>query len=227
MTEKRVPWLTQHKFLLLFISLLLFALLQPHIAGLKLIGASTLLKIFFTAILFSSLYAISEHRRFFILTSILAVPVFGLQWATYFLGQSTGLMVGIHSLTALFLILVAGIIISYALKGEAVTAEKINAAICAYLFIGLICAYLYSVIYTLQPGSFQIENPDLSRFVYYSFITLSTLGYGDITPLTPQAQSLAYVEAIAGQIYLTVLVARLVGLHIAHNQLNRSGNRTR
>jgi len=224
MTEKRVPWLTQHKFLLLFISLLLFALLEPHIAGLGLIGASTLLKIFFSAILFSSLYAVSERRGFFMLTAILAVPTFGLQWATHFLGHSTGLMVGYHSVAALFLILVAGIIISHALKGEAVTAEKINAAICAYLFIGLIWAYLYSVIHTLQPGSFQIENPDLSRFVYYSFITLSTLGYGDITPLTPQAQSLAYVEAITGQIYLTVLVARLVGLHIAHAQSNRSPN---
>lgn len=190
------------------------------------IGAPTLLKIFFSVILLSSLYAVSENKRFFILTLILAVPAFGCQWATYFLGYSTALNVAIYSLTSVFLILVAGIILSYVLRDEPVTAEKIHAAICAYLFIGLIWAYLYAVIHTLQPGSFQIETDDLSQFVYYSFITLSTLGYGDITPLTPQAQSLAYVEAIAGQIYLTVLVARLVGLHIAYNQLNRSRNRS-
>jgi hypothetical protein len=226
MREKRQPWLTRHRFLLLFISLLLFALPQPHVAGLHLIGAPVLLKIFFSVILFSSLYAVSENKRFFILTSILAVPAFGFQWATDFFGYSTALNVVMYSLTSVFLMLVAGIILSYVLRDESVTAEKIHAAICAYLFIGLIWAYLYAVIHTLQPESFQIETPDLSRFVYYSFITLSTLGYGDITPLTPQAQSLAYVEAIAGQIYLTVLVARLVGLHIAHHQLNRSGNRS-
>jgi len=225
MSEKRQTWLIQHRFLFLFISLLLFALLQPHVAGLHLIGAPTLLKFFFSVILLSSLYVVSENKRFFILTSILAVPAFGCQWATYFFGYSTALNVAIYGLTSVFLILVAGIILSYVLRDEPVTAEKIHAAICAYLFIGLIWAYLYAVIDTLQPGSFQIETDDLSQFVYYSFITLSTLGYGDITPLTPQAQSLAYVEAIAGQIYLTVLVARLVGLHISYNQLNRSRNR--
>jgi len=225
MSEKRQTWLTQHRFLFLFISLLLFALLQPHVAGLHLIGAPPLLKIFFSVILLSSLYVVSENKRFFILTSILAVPAFGCQWATYFFGYSTALNVAIYGLTSVFLILVAGIILSYVLRDEPVTAEKIHAAICAYLFIGLIWAHLYALIHTLQPGSFQIETDDLSQFVYYSFITLSTLGYGDITPLTPQAQSLAYVEAIAGQIYLTVLVARLVGLHIAYNQLNRSRNR--
>lgn len=225
MTEKRQRWLTQHRFLLLLISLLLIALFQPFIVGFGFLGARSLLSIFLSVILFSSLYAISDNKRFFIVALILALPSFGARWVIYFFGSSTSLNVMVQSITALFLIFTAGIILSHVLKDEAVTAEKISAAICVYLLIGLIWAYLFSLVHALQPGSFQIENPDFSHFVYYSFITLSTLGYGDITPLTPQAQSLAYVEAIAGQIYLTVLVARLVGLHIAHGQLNRSRNR--
>ena len=225
MTEKRQRWLTQHRFLLLLISLLLIALFQPFIVGFGFLGARSLLSIFLSVILFSSLYAISDNKRFFIVALILALPSFGARWVIYFFGSSTSLNVMFQSITALFLIFTAGIILSHVLKDEAVTAEKISAAICVYLLIGLIWAYLFSLVHALQPGSFQIENPDFSHFVYYSFITLSTLGYGDITPLTPQAQSLAYVEAIAGQIYLTVLVARLVGLHIAHGQLNRSRNR--
>ena len=106
-------------------------------------------------------------------------------------------------------------ILSYVLKQGAVTGEKISAAICVYMFIGLLWAFLFALTYTLDAGSFDLKDPQLSQFVYYSFITLSTLGYGDITPLSPVAQALAYVEAITGQIYLTVLVARLVGLHIA------------
>jgi voltage-gated potassium channel Kch len=72
----------------------------------------------------------------------------------------------------------------------------------------------------LSPGSFIEEAlsgvHDLSTFVYFSFVTLSTLGYGDIVPATRGAQALASMEALIGQFYLTVLVARLVGIHISY-----------
>lgn len=75
-----------------------------------------------------------------------------------------------------------------------------------------------------RPGSFLIEraqvaNADerLRQFMYYSFVTLTTLGYGDITPVSPAAKSFSFIEAVTGQIYIAVLIARLVGLHIAHS----------
>jgi hypothetical protein len=92
----------------------------------------------------------------------------------------------------------------------------------------MIWAFSYSLLEYLQPGSFSIVReaavggiPGLvgsSGFrgvIYFSFTTLTTLGYGDITPLTGIAQNLSVLEAVVGQIYLVVLVARLVGLHIA------------
>ena len=80
----------------------------------------------------------------------------------------------------------------------------------------------------LVPGSFRygqdrtLTGPEM---IYYSFITLTTLGYGDIVPVSPSARSLATLEALTGQLYLTVLVARLVGLHITHASRRRSAER--
>ena len=209
-------WLTQRRFLVLLISLLFLALIHPILSGLDLVGAKLFLNIFLTIILFTSIYAVSHNKGLFIITLCLGIPSFGARWLVQFLGASPGVIVTILSVMAAFFILVAITMLSHVLKDDAVTGEKISASICVYLLIGLVWACLFSLTYVLQPGSFQLENPELSDFVYYSYITLSTLGYGDITPLSPPARALAYVEAITGQLYLAILVARLVGLHIAH-----------
>jgi len=218
MKRKRVIWLSQRRFFLLLISLLLLPLIQPLVSEVSSIGRPLLLNIFFSIILFSCLYAISENKRLFIATLVLAVIIFCSRWLIYFLGHSPDLMAIVHVFVVIFLVLIAGTMLSHVFKDEVVTGEKVSAAICVYLFIGLVWAFLFSLTHHLRPESFRIENPVLSDFVYYSFITLSTLGYGDITPLSPSARALSYVEAITGQIYLTVLVARLVGLHIVHSK---------
>jgi len=211
-------WLTQRRFFVLLLSLLLLPLVHPLISSLDLVGTRILSNIFFSVMLFSSVYAISDNKRLFTIALILGIPAFGARWVIYFLGSSPGVIIAIHGVIAIFLVLVAGTMLSHVLKDEVVTGEKVSAAICVYLLIGLTWAFLFSLSYYLEPGSFSIEGADLSHFVYYSFITLSTLGYGDITPLSASARALSYVEAITGQLYLTVLVARLVGLHIAHHK---------
>jgi len=75
---------------------------------------------------------------------------------------------------------------------------------------------LYVLVDTLIPGSFNSTLLAGKDYLYFSFITLSTLGYGDIAPVNGPAQALAYTEALVGQLYLTILVARLVGLYIAY-----------
>jgi len=218
MAHRWRAWWTERRFSVLLVSLLLLPLVHPLLSGLGLAGARFFLNAFISVILFSSLYAISENKRLFIITLFLAVPTLGSRWMIQFFGFPPGLIVWVHIVMALFLILIAGTILCYVLRDDAVTAEKISAAICVYILIGLTWVFLFSVTYRLQPTSFRIENAELSDFVYYSFITLSTLGYGDITPLSPPARALSYVEAITGQLYLAVLVARLVGLHIAYGR---------
>jgi voltage-gated potassium channel Kch len=101
--------------------------------------------------------------------------------------------------------------------------DLVYGSISVYLLIGVAWAYVYSALESTSPGSFhyaqQTSSLDtspvpLSLVVYYSYVTLATLGYGDITPVTTPAQSLAVLEAITGQFYLTILVARLVGIFI-------------
>ncbi len=90
-----------------------------------------------------------------------------------------------------------------------------------YLLLGLLWAFAFALLESAVPGSFSgIERgmgfTDYKRFFGFSFVTLTTLGYGNVVPLTPRADALAVAEAIVGQIYLTVLVARLVALNLIH-----------
>ncbi len=97
-----------------------------------------------------------------------------------------------------------------------VTSERIFAALGAYLMIGLIFAVCYWLIDQAWPGSFGAgsEAPmSLRQSVYFSFVTFATLGYGDVVPHSELAKSLAVMEAVSGQLYLAVLVARLVSLY--------------
>ena len=104
--------------------------------------------------------------------------------------------------------------------------DRIVGAICVYLLIGLGCASVYETLDGVIPGSFRFpadtawvtSNP--IRYRYFSFVTLATLGYGDVTPVTALAGILASMEAIGGQLYIGITVARLVALSLA----DRSGS---
>jgi hypothetical protein len=105
------------------------------------------------------------------------------------------------------------------LASEDVTREVLFAAVIIYLLMALMWSFAYMVLEAIVPGSFNIPESGLEVrqfvFLYYSFVTITTLGYGDITPATHQAGALAILEAIAGQIYLVVLVAFLVGMFVS------------
>jgi hypothetical protein len=100
-----------------------------------------------------------------------------------------------------------------------VTGDTLWAAINIYLLFGMMFAFLYSAVLALHPGAFAggiLENDSLDitqSMVYYSFVTMTTLGYGDITPKIQVAATLAYVQALIGQLYVAILIARLVSMY--------------
>jgi voltage-gated potassium channel len=108
-------------------------------------------------------------------------------------------------------------------------ADRIVGAICVYVLIGLGWASVYETLDGVIPGSFRFPadtawvTPSPLRYRYFSFVTLATLGYGDVTPVTALAGTLASIESIAGQLYIGITVARLVALSLGE----RAGSDTR
>jgi hypothetical protein len=102
-----------------------------------------------------------------------------------------------------------------------VDSERVFASLSLYLLFGAVFSLLFSTVEQVWPGSFRVSEPAAAapgskpglNFVYFSYVTLATVGYGDIIPLSGPAKTLAVAEAILGQMYLVVVVAKLVGLH--------------
>jgi hypothetical protein len=188
------------RFLFLLITIGLMFVLRPFLEGF--IRISYLMDIFFTAIFLSAVYAVSQKRGVFIVTLFIALLTIASLWINDFTGISAYGMVG-NILGTVFMSFTAIMILSYMFREDEVTGDMIK---------------------TTQPGSFQMpgEIADKKVFNYYSYVTLTTLGYGDITPISAPARSLALLEAVMGQLYLAVLVARLVGLHISQSMTKKS-----
>lgn len=100
------------------------------------------------------------------------------------------------------------------LAAEKMTTDKIKGGICLYFLAGIMWCFLYEVIYQFDSAAFRLETVNPLTFMYYSFSTLTSLGLGDITPTNNFAISFTCLEAIAGQMFLAVFIARIIGLHI-------------
>jgi len=107
----------------------------------------------------------------------------------------------------------------HALRGGAVDAERIFAALDAYLLAGLVFGVCYWLLGRLDPSAFNETDLSLARATYFSFVTLATLGYGDVVPRSELVQSVAIIEAVGGQMYLAVLIARLVSLYSRQSEI--------
>lgn len=130
-----------------------------------------------------------------------------------------------HCLVVMFYFWAATLIVASLFRRQVLSLDGVFGTICGYLLLGMAWSVLYSMLDTLWPGSFQIgdrlaeqvqaEHSRIDLFTYYSFITLMTVGYGDVTPISPAARTCAWLEALTGQFYLAVLVAGLVGGFLA------------
>jgi len=129
-----------------------------------------------------------------------------------------------------FFTYMAGVVMMDVMRGSDVTFDSICAAACVYLMIGLTWAYIYLLIEHWSPASYaysealwestNLENAHelFSIMTYFSFVTLTTLGYGDIAPVSGPARTACWLEAITGQLFLATYVAGLVGIHIARRR---------
>jgi hypothetical protein len=210
------------RFLFLLISLMLWLVLRPFLE--EFAGFHTLIDIFMSVILISAVYAVSQKKLIYILGVLLAFIAVTIRWINHFLNLSP-LEVVNNILSILFLGFTIVIILNQLFSEKEITADIIMGAICVYFLMGIMWAIGYNLLEMFEPGSFQVPQSTggaVTDFSYYSLVTLTTLGYGDITPISGKAQSLSTLEAAMGQLYLAVLVARLVGVHISQSHGGRS-----
>jgi hypothetical protein len=115
------------------------------------------------------------------------------------------------------LVLFAAVVTAQVYRAGPVTFHRIQGAIAVYLLLGLMWASAYALLHHLQPGAFagNLDAAVPQTWIYYSFVTLTTTGYGDISPVHPVARSLAIAEAVAGQLYIAITLARLVSLYVS------------
>lgn len=211
------------RFGLLAIMLSSVIFLQPLVARSGL--GDVLLEIGMTAVLASAAFAASGRRWVLWFTLGFGLPTIALGWSREVSTDLT--LYGLHLISAaVFLGLIFVLIVSGVLRRRRVDAQIILGGICGYLLLVMIFALLHGVIEIAAPGSYtaggqalQIWAPDtderFAEILYFSVITITTLGYGDIAPVGDAARSLSAAEAMFGQLYLAVLIARLVGLHTA------------
>ena len=181
--------------------------------------------IFFTAVLVAALAAVARTTLVMVIGAVFAVIGCGLLVFT-----SSRDVVALGATAAAVAILFLGFasvaILRYVLRADHVDSGVILAALCVYMLAAVICGESYVLMDLLDPGSFRYPSPSevaghRSVLYYFSFITVTTVGYGDISPVSALARATAATEAVVGQFYLVVLVARLVGLHTAHEARNR------
>ncbi len=206
------------RFSYLFFTIILFFLLRTFIAGAVAINLAT--NIFLWFIIIACVWAVQEKRRQQGFAMVMAAAA-----------VATGLLdiVVPNAVTSwtskitivLFLGYAVVAILFYLARQEEVTADMIMAGASEYMLIGVLWAFFYILIETVYPGSFSFPGEkNRSGFIYYSFVTLTTTGYGDLLPVSDQARSLAILEAVTGQLFIAITVARLVGLYTARGNKN-------
>jgi len=174
-----------------------------------------------------AVYAVSESRRVWIAGVILAVPAFLHRISTPDL-HSFFSLAGLGASIA-FDMFITVFILQEILQHDDISGQTINGALCAYLTTGYAFGHLYMLLVRLHPDSFAVDTrlfhhtiavqPDL---IYYSYTTLVALGANAIAPSAPSTRCLSMIEGLLGVMYLTVLLGRLVGLHVSQSIMKAS-----
>ncbi|UCG21465.1 MAG: hypothetical protein JSU80_02415 [Deltaproteobacteria bacterium] len=216
-------WCFKRRFLALLLLILAMLIIVP-LAD-EFVRLRMLMDIFWSALFIAVIYAVSQKKHHILVGVLLALPMLGSIWSRYFMQYSALEAVGGLCGAAFFIFAIIQILIFVYTQKE-VTRDLIAGAAIVYLLMALAWSFIFGAVESLNPGSFSIpdiEGISISRsFLYYSFVTITTLGYGDITPVTSLARSLCILEAVIGQLYLVVQVAWLVGVHVSQSMLKKS-----
>lgn len=214
-------------FYYLLVALLLFLIAIPLVDDLGIGGAPIIRGLVFSGLLVIGVWSLRGGGRYFSLGMIFVIGgvilnVLSVQMQSLFFQYGSLLsMIG-------FLLVAISFTLREVAFGTDISANRLFGAVCVYLLLGVIWALSYSMIELSMPGSFAgfaawSDRGWDSDWLYFSFVTMTTLGYGDLLPVSATARALAYLQAVFGQFYIAVLVAGLVSAYISDRR--RSPNR--
>ena len=217
LTNLYIRW----RYLILLGTLLLVLVVQPVTFGFS--TPPQLFDAFLVLVTVALLLSFFPDKNKRLAAVALGIPTGLLSLGGHLLAEqpkTTAVLIG-HGLAILFYFWGAVLIIASLFRRQVLSLDSVFGAICGYLLLGMAWGVLYSMLDTAWPGSFQVgsrlaeqvqvDHSRIPLFTYYSFITLTTVGYGDVTPVSTPARTCAWLEALTGQFYLAVLVAGLVG----------------
>jgi hypothetical protein len=214
----------------LLIALLALMLLQPMVTTTY---GRYIIEGVFIAILFAGLRAFEVHKKLLRFEGLLLLVSIAAYVAGTLLSNEMLFLFGLAA-RILFMILVALTILVNLFRAREVDEDILAGAVCVYLLIALIFGHCFLLVEFLEPNSFSFTHQEARMqlwishefypFYYFSMVTMTTIGYGDMVPVSTLARVFATLEGILGQIYLTILVARLVGMHLIHQQKKRESD---
>jgi len=224
MTEPAPGKSYQFSYLLVFLLIYLFA--SPFLIGYP--SLAIIAHFLLSISLCFAVLAVRKQQNHRSYAMGLLVPVLILYWLSLYDIIPFG-KIGAYVLLAVFFMLLVISFTAQLFRIKQISLNEIFATLCLYLIIGLLWGVLYALLYELSPGSYsgtlleEGRSVHLNTFTYFSLVTLTTLGYGDITPQTPGAAALCQLEAIVGQFYTAVVVAWLVGNLVSNRRIEKHG----
>jgi hypothetical protein len=203
----------------LLIALALFFIWAPFVEEIK--GGDLIVSLLLSLVLVAGVLAVADRKYVLVVALVLAIPAIAGRWINHFrpdlIPPAVFLVAGL-----LLIAFVVGNLLRFVLRAPSVNTEVLCASISAYLMLGLMWTIAYWLVDQLTPGGAFSYNTNagthsMNGFTgfYFSFVTLSTVGYGDITPVSRIARWLAAMEAMTGLLYVAVLIARLVSMYSA------------
>jgi len=200
------------RFIYIIFAILLVLLVNPFLRPLGLFGHlfSTL---FLAMIPLSSAFAMTENRDKSIIILFIAAPFVVLDGLNFFLTSHLLMIVAFSFATVLYFYIVF-LLMRILLSIKVVTADLVYCAISIYLLIGIGWAGIYTIVEGVSPGSFSGTSAS-GDLLYFSFVSLTTVGYGDVLPLSVLGKRLAVFESAMGSIYMAVIIAMIVGRYMS------------
>lgn len=207
----------------LLLTLVAMSVIQSFLSSATL-TQRTIFNLLFFLVVLSAIRTLSNSRWRLRLALGLGLIGFVGSLASDSLSSSTSLILVDCCYCAVFTLLFFSLCESVFGDGD-VDLDRIIGAICIFFVIGLVWTFLYVLLTIIQPGSFAIpasqtpgiQQEMLGELMYFSYVTLTTLGYGDVIPVTQPSRTLATIEAMTGQLYIAIIIARLVGMHISQS----------